>query len=68
MNTETLRHATARTIAAGFLAATEGRHDQARAHADGALLGLVNLSAQGVQVRGLVERVARLDERLTDQG
>lgn len=68
MTTEALRNATAQTIAAGFLAATEGRHDQARAHADGALLGLITLSARGVQARTLVERVARLDAHLTDQG
>lgn len=68
MNTEALRNTTARTIAAGSLAATEGRHDEARECVDGALLGLVTLGAQGVQALDLVERVARLEDRLTDQG
>ena len=68
MTIQTLRTKTARTIAAGSLALSQGRHREASECADGALVGLIALSAQGAAALDLVERVDRLENRINGQG
>lgn len=65
MHIQTLRAKTARTLATGFLAATQGRHRTAAECVDGALLGLIELTAQGAEARDLIDRAERLEHRLT---
>lgn len=68
MDVSHLRAKVTRTLAAGILALTEGRTEHAHQCADGALFALLNLSAHGVTDADLIERVARLEDRLSAQG